>query len=104
VLAEFSHYDLLRILFKTDSLLKKSFFTGCSKMPLPSSRKAGLAQAGRSKLSFAKSRLPGAPEILCRECRYAFPTVLQQLALLDNILVDLHVYQVPKYAALLPKN
>ncbi len=46
----------------------------------------------------------GAPEILCRERIYAFPTVLQRLALLDNTLVDLRVYQVPKYVALLSKN
>jgi hypothetical protein len=46
----------------------------------------------------------GAPEILCRERIYAFPTVLQRLALLDNTLVDFRVYQVPKYVALLSKN
>ena len=42
-----------------------------------------------------------APEILCRGRIYASPTVLQRLALLDNILVEFYIYQGPSYVALL---
>jgi hypothetical protein len=77
----FSSDENGKVFFPSNRLPKKSSFPGCSKR-------------ARCK----------APEILCRERIYAFPTVLQRLALLDNTLVDLRVYQVPKYVALLSKN
>ena len=73
-------------------------------MPLPSSRKAGLRAGRQMQVELCEISLAGAGEILCRGRIYVSPTVLQQLALLDNTLVDLHVYRVSKYVALLSKN
>jgi hypothetical protein len=63
-----------------------------------------LLKKGQMQVDLSEIPPPGAPEILCRERIYAFPTVLQRLALLDNTLVDLRVYHVSKYVALLSKN
>jgi hypothetical protein len=66
-----------------------------------------LLKNAQMQVESAKSRLRGRPclrparrgyaqagEIPCRECIYAFPTVLQRLALLDNTLAEFRVYQV----------
>jgi hypothetical protein len=56
------------MLINSNRLVIKSSFPGCSKRALPAPR---LRQAGRCKLSFAKSRLAGASEILRGEAYLA---------------------------------
>ncbi|MBP1696922.1 MAG: hypothetical protein H6Q41_2110 [Deltaproteobacteria bacterium] len=64
-------------------------------MPLPSSRKAGLRAGRQMQVAVCEIPLAGDPEILRRE---RFETVPyrrrpQRLALLDNTLLDLRIYQ-----------